>query len=209
MAKETNSIPLPAVRRLSGYLTYLQLRKNKNNKWISSNRLADDFAFTSATVRRDIAYLKNFSGIPKHGYKTEELLRALKKNFTGGNTFKVVIIGTGELGSLLNIYEELFDNRFELCGVFDHNPFNIGDRIGCFNVQNLNRLPYVVWDKKVDIGIMAVSESLAQSITDLLVIAGIRGILNLSSIQIFVPKNVITINVPILTHLLELSCLIR
>lgn len=209
MTKEINSIPLPAARRLSRYFTYLQLLKDRNKEWIYSDQIADDFLLSSITVRRDIAYLKNFSGVPKRGYKIRELLTALKKNFTDGNTYKVVIIGTGESSDLVNIYEELFDNRFEICGVFDHNPFNIGERVGCFDVQNLNRLPHVVWDKKVEIGIIAVSESLAQNIADLLVIAGIRGILNLTSIQILVPKNVVVINISILTHLLELSYMIH
>ncbi len=208
MTKEINSIPLPAVRRLSRYFTYLQLLKDRNKEWVYSDQIADDFSLTSVTVRQDIAHLKNISGVPNRGYKTRELLRALKKNFTGGNAFKVVIIGTGELSNLLIKHEKLFDNRFEICGVFDHNPFNIGERVGCFDVQNLNRIPHVVWDKKVDIGIVAVSESLAQNIVDLLVIAGIRGILNLTSMQVLAPNNVAVINVPILTGLLELSYLI-
>jgi len=209
MVDTINELPMPVVRRLSRYLTYLQVCDKKNIDWISSDQLADEFSLTSITVRRDISYLSNFSGVPKRGYKTRMLMDVLQKAFGSGQVTRMVVIGAGSLGYLFSAQEDRVKQQFEICGVFDTNPEAVGKSIGRMTVQSLERFSHTIWDKKVDMGVVAVSEDRVQEVADLLVMAGVRGILNFTPVQILAPENVTVINAPILTSLLELLYLIQ
>lgn len=208
MIKTESVIPIPVVRRLSRYRTYLQVLKQKNIRWVCSEQIANAFSLTSITVRRDITYLQNFSGIPKRGYKISELIKVLNQTLSNGNKNRVILVGTATLGYSSITHGSLKEYGFEICGVFDNNADAVGRRIDGFEVLPTILLSHFVWKEKITIGIIAVHEKEAQNIADLLIIAGIHGLVNFTSTKIVAPDNVQIIDIPLVSNLLELSCLI-
>jgi redox-sensing transcriptional repressor len=85
----------------------------------------------------------------------------------------------------------------------------VGNRIGCLEIESIDRVEEVVRQKSVDIGIIAVPSSSAQEVADTLVAAGITGLLNLTSGHVRAPKGVAVADARIVTSLHELLYLMR
>ncbi|MGQ9663244.1 MAG: redox-sensing transcriptional repressor Rex, partial [Kiritimatiellia bacterium] len=72
-------------------------------------------------------------------------------------------------------------------------------------IQGIEDLPATVVREGIAIGIVAVPAPAAQQVADLLIAAGIWGILNLSLSHILAPAKVPVVDVRIVTSLHELS----
>jgi len=69
----SESIPNPAVRRLSLYLRQLEAFRRKERRTISSKQLGESLNLTDAQVRKDLAYFGQF-GHPGIGYRVDDLI---------------------------------------------------------------------------------------------------------------------------------------
>ena len=77
--------------------------------------------------------------------------------------------------------------------------------IGGLMVSPLSAARAIIQTFKADAAVVAVAEEQAQTVTDALVAAGIRAILNLSPAVITAPRNVMVRNVDIVAELFALS----
>jgi len=96
--------------------------------------------------------------------------------------------------------------EFVIAGIFDNDPEKIGTKIKKLQIQDIKMLPAFVNKTGTDIGIITVPPAVAQQVTDLLIISGIKGILNLTATHIVSPGKVPVVDLKILNSLLELSC---
>jgi redox-sensing transcriptional repressor len=197
-------IPPSVVRRLTKYLAYLQELHTAQVAWVSSQDLAQALGLTSSTVRQDISHI-NFSGISKRGYETAGLMRVLSNLMGADRPWKMVVVGAGHLGQALTRHEDFQRRGFEICGLFDNDERKIGRRVGRLTVKGMRALPAAVGSDRVDIGVISVPASAAQSVADLLIASGIRGLLNLSLGHIIAPRHVAVIDSRIVASLLELT----
>src|ERR1700722_12524250 len=110
------SIPYPAVRRLSLYLRQLETFKRKDRRTISSKQLGESLGLTDAQVRKDLAYFGQF-GHPGIGYRVDELI-AQVRHILGTDTVRnVILVGAGNLGSALSAYRGFDVKGFHLIAV--------------------------------------------------------------------------------------------
>src|SRR5215218_2822031 len=93
----TDSIPDPAVRRLSLYLRQLETFKRRDRRTISSKQLGESLGLTDAQVRKDLAYFGQF-GHPGIGYRVDELIAQVKRILGTDRTWNVMLVGAGNLG---------------------------------------------------------------------------------------------------------------
>src|SRR5580698_830266 len=91
------SVPNPAVRRLSLYLRQLEAFKKKDRKTISSKQLGESLGLTDAQVRKDLAYFGQF-GHPGIGYRIEDLIAQVRRILGTDKIWNVIMIGAGNLG---------------------------------------------------------------------------------------------------------------
>jgi redox-sensing transcriptional repressor len=75
-------------------------------------------------------------------------------------------------------------------------------------VLHISRIKEVAKDRKIEIGLIATPPSEVQGVADLLVEAGIRGILNFAPAQITVPEGFVVKNVFFTTILDNLAYLL-
>src|SRR5438477_10257216 len=115
------SIPNPAVRRLSLYLRQLEAFGRKDRRTISSKQLGESLRLTDAQVRKDLAYFGQF-GHPGIGYRVDDLINQVRHILGTDKTWNVLLIGAGNLGRALMAYKGFNVKGFQLAAVFDADP---------------------------------------------------------------------------------------
>src|ERR1700729_2832323 len=147
------SIPNPAVPRLSLYLRQLEAFKRKDRRTISSKQLGESLNLTDAQVRKDLAYFGQF-GHPGIGYRVDDLIGQVKHILGTDRTWNVLLVGAGNLGRALMAYRGFDAKGFRLVAVFDNDSTKSGTRQGDFLVQPLSQLRDTVQKLKIQLGIM-------------------------------------------------------
>ena len=201
-------MPQSVIRRLTRYLAHVQTLCAQEIKWVSSQEIADDLGLTSSTVRQDLSHL-DFSGVSKRGYETCGLEKVLTEILGADTKWKMVVVGAGNLGKALALHEEFSRRGFRIVGIFDADANKIGKKVGNLVIRSQKEIPALVSSEKVDIGIIAVPAQVAQSVADLLIMSGVKGLLNLALSHIVTPQSVPVVDSRVVSSLLELSHTIK
>ena len=204
MLSVKKTIPPSVVKRLPRYFSCVQDLNAQEIEWVSSSELADHLGLTSSTVRQDFSCF-DFSGISQRGYNVVGLQKMLMEILGADMTWKVVVVGAGNLGKALALHEEFVRRGFDIVAVFDANSEKQGTKIGELDVLPMSELPMIVESQGVSMGIIAVPAVAAQDVADLLVAAGVKGILNMSMKNIVTPKYVSVTASRIVSSLQQLS----
>jgi len=198
-------IPEATIIRLSVYSRYLNQLEKNGITTVSSGEIAEGVNGSSAQVRKDLAYFGEF-GTRGVGYNVRDLNQQIIKILGLTNRWNVVIVGAGNLGSALAQYKGFQERAFNVLAVFDNDISKIGLKIGGVPIYPISQLQDFVAKEKVQIGIVAVPAPYAQEVVDILVDAGIKGILNFAPRVIAVPDDVelrnvdLAVNLEILTY---------
>jgi redox-sensing transcriptional repressor len=193
---------------MTKYLAYAQSLTEQEVEWVSSAELADTLGLTSSTVRQDLSHL-DFCGTSKRGYETTGLVCVLKDALGANVTWRMVVVGAGNLGRALAQHEDFERRDFHICGIFDNDERKIGTKVGRLKVQGMRELPQTVTRLKVEIGLIAVPAPAAQGVADLLIASRVKGLLNLALTHITAPKDVAVVDTRIAASLLELTFAIK
>jgi len=188
-------IPEATIRRLSRYSRCLEEMDEKGERVVSSAQLASRCSVNAAQVRKDLAYFGEF-GIRGVGYYVKDLLQDIKRILGLNKEWRMAVIGIGNLGSALLSYKDFLKQNYKIVAAFDINPLEVIERVSeklgqPVEVIHISRLKEVARDRRIEIGIITTPPSEAQSVANLLVEAGIRGILNFAPTQIKVPQGYI------------------
>jgi redox-sensing transcriptional repressor len=198
------SIPNPAVRRLSLYLRQLEGFARKGRRTISSKQLGESLRLTDAQVRKDLAYFGQF-GHPGIGYRVEDLIVQLRKILGTDRTWNVLLVGAGNVGRALSSYRGFGSKGFQVVAVFDNDPAKVGGKLGEFTVRSLDAVERAVEEHGARLAILAVPADNAQDVADQLISAGIKGLLNFAPVSISVPKGVAVTTVDVAVQLEQLA----
>jgi redox-sensing transcriptional repressor len=203
-----NSIPPSVVKRMTKYLAFVQGLVEEGVEWISSSELADTLGLTSSTVRQDLSHL-DFCGTSKRGYETSGLAAVLVRALGADTVWQAVVVGAGNLGRALALHDDFEARGFRICGIFDCDRRKIGTRVGSLSIMGMGDLPAFVKKNDVQIGVISVPVSAAQSVADVLITSKVKGLLNLALTHIIAPQNVAVVDARIAASLLELSYSIK
>src|SRR6476646_1180310 len=158
-----DSIPNPAVRRLSLYLRQLEAFKRKDRSTISSKQLGESLNLTDAQVRKDLAYFGQF-GHPGIGYRVDDLIGRVRHILGTDKTWNVLLVGAGNLGRALLAYRGFDAKGFKLVAVFDTDPTKVGKKQGSFTIQPLSELASTVQKQSIKLAMLAVPADAAQDV---------------------------------------------
>lgn len=198
------SIPNPAVRRLSLYLRQLESFERSGRRTISSKQLGESLRLTDAQVRKDLAYFGQF-GHPGIGYKVESLIIELRRILGTDKNWNVALIGAGNIGRAMSGYRGFDKKGFQVVAVFDNDPAKIGRKMGNFTIQPLSEIEQTVHQQNIRLAILAVPADNAQDVADQLIDAGVRGLLNFAPISLRVPSHVALQTVDMAVQLEQLA----
>lgn len=193
------------IARLSIYLRCLEELERLGVDTVSSQELARRFNLNSAQIRKDLAYFGEF-GIRGVGYHVPELRRQLVEILGLDSERRIAIVGAGNLGMALCHHSGFTGGSFLVVAVLDSNPAKIGKPTPAgLLVENVERLPEIVPQRNVDIGVITTPPAAAQSVCNAMAEAGIRAVLNFSPVHLQAPEGVKVRTVDLKVHLEELS----
>ena len=201
-------ISMAIIKRLPKYHRYLmELLINKVDS-ISSRQLGEKIGFTATQIRQDLNCFGYF-GQQGFGYNVKELFNQISKILGLSEKYKMIIIGAGNIGQAIANHTRSQGLDFKLVGIFDINPKLIGLKIQDIKVIDIDELENFLKVTPTDIGIICVSEDNAQTVADVMVKNGIKGIWNFAPVDLDVPEEIILENVNLIESLLTLSCLMN
>ncbi|GAF39928.1 redox-sensitive transcriptional regulator [Agrilactobacillus composti DSM 18527 = JCM 14202] len=173
-------IPKATAKRLPLYYRYLNFLHDAEKKKVSSTELSEAVKVDSATIRRDFSY---FGALGKrgYGYDVNDLLNFFKKTLNQDRLTNVALVGVGNLGHALLNYNFRQTNSIRISAAFDSDAEITGTIQSGVPIYPMAELVQQLKDQQIDITILTVPNPAAQEVTNLLVNAGVRGILNFTS----------------------------
>jgi len=189
MTQEQIKIPQATAKRLPLYYRFLQNLHASGKQRVSSAELSEAVKVDSATIRRDFSY---FGALGKkgYGYNVNYLLSFFSKTLDQDELTKVALIGVGNLGTAFLHYNFMKNNNTKIMYGFDVDEDKIGKKIGDVPILSMDDLEEKLIEDNITVVILTVPATTAQTITDRIVRANVKGILNFTPARLNVPKGI-------------------
>jgi len=175
--------------RLSRYLQVLSQSKKMGKDRISSQELSDYTNINATQIRRDLSAFGKF-GKRGVGYNIDSLLGEIRKILRTQGQHNIALIGAGRLGQAIASTSIFAEHGINIAAVFDTDPEKLGRTVGNLPVLEYVRLPDIVREKNIIVGVIAVPADNAQQVADDLVEAGVKIIFNYTEALLDVPSDV-------------------
>jgi len=192
------------VRRLSLYLRFLEDFEEQGVDTVSSEALATRGGTTSAQVRKDLSFFGSF-GKRGLGYSVPELASRLRDILGLGETYRVAVVGAGNIGVALVHFRGFEKHGFRVVSLYDADPKKVGKKRGSLVVRDQREIETDMAQDPVDMAILVTPASAAQDLVDRMVKLGVRAFLNFAPVQLRVDGDVVVKNVSLALELEALS----
>jgi redox-sensing transcriptional repressor len=197
-------IPEMTIRRLSVYTRCLSQLEEDGVRTVSSQELAERFNLNSAQVRKDLAYFGEF-GVRGIGYYVAGLKTELQRILGLDREWAVALVGFGNLGSALFHYKGFSRQGFRIAVIIDDDPGKAGRDVDGVPIVPSRDMARELKTRSIQMAIVAVPAESAQGVTDQLVAAGIKAVLNFAPTRLRVGREVRLKNVDLSIELETLS----
>lgn len=174
------------VLRLARYLRVLRKLKSLGFLKVFSNNLGDAIGVTPAVVRKDFSVI-GIPGNKRGGYNIDTLLEELVKILGKNGTEEVIVVGCGRIGTALMTYREFQREGIRIVAGFDSEQEKVDPHapVPVFHISDLSEF---VRERGIQVGVIAAPDQVATQIFELMVDAGIRGVLNFTSVELKCPS---------------------
>ncbi len=197
-----HKIPDETVRRLPIYLRGLMVSADQGHEHISSQTLAESVGVDAWQIRKDLSYFGDF-GTPGVGYSIGKLARGIKKTLRLDVIRRAALVGVGDLGSALLTYPGFRMYGLDIVAAFDIDPTKVGEVVNGIEIENAAQID-TLKQREITLAIVAVPRAAAQGTVDVLVAAGVKGILNFAPCKLSAPRRVKVITLDIAMELARL-----
>ncbi len=182
-------LPEKTVERLSEYRRTLLECLGRGKTHIYSHELAGLHNITAVQVRRDLMLI-GYSSMKKRGYDAQELIEVISKLIDHHHGLNVCVIGMGNLGRAITTYFTGKRPKLNVVATFDVDENKVNRVISGVKCYHIRDLKEVIDKNKISIAIIASPPDTAVSTTEMIILAGIKGILNFTTMPLTVPENV-------------------
>lgn len=184
-------IPDVVIRRLPIYARSLAYLEQEGVKSVSSQELGERIGVTAAQIRKDLSYFGEF-GKQGIGYDVKLLLGHIRRILGLTEEWEVALVGVGHLGEAIaeGLGQHFRSRGILITALFDTDPNKIGKQINGLTIQDDSEMIGTISQRNIRLAIVAVPPQRAQEVVDMLVEAGVRGILNYAPTVVQVPENV-------------------
>ncbi|MBR5288253.1 MAG: redox-sensing transcriptional repressor Rex [Clostridia bacterium] len=182
------------VRRLPMYYRHLRELEKAGVVRISSQELGEKMNLTASQIRQDINCFGGF-GQQGYGYHVTNLKEHIAEILGLRQHYHVIIVGAGNIGRAVANYPRFSKEGFSIQAIFDISAALVGIDVHGILVQPMEKLESWLDTHDVDIAVLAVPASCAQSTADILVKGGVRGIWNFAPVDLALAEGVAVNNV--------------
>lgn len=182
-------IPKATAKRLPLYYRYLKVLLDSGKTKVSSTELSEAVKVDSATIRRDFSYFGEL-GKRGYGYDVQSLLDFFAKTLSEDRLTNVVLVGVGNLGNALLNYGFHQSNNIRISAAFDVKEELVGRIVDGIPVYPMSDMEDQIKQQQIEIAIMAIPANAAQDTANLLIKAGIKGIMNFTPVRLSTPNDV-------------------
>ena len=179
--------------RLSTYRSALKRLKALGFKKVFSDNLADAAGVTAVQVRKDFSMF-GISGNKRAGYSVDELVVQLGRVLGKNEVQRVIVVGAGRIGTALVRYKGFEGGGIKVVAAFDIDPAKFDDKAEV-PVIPIDEVTSFIRANGIRVAMLAVPEMAAQRVSEILVAAGIRGILNFAPIGLRSTDEVVVNNI--------------
>lgn len=205
---QEGKLPEKTVERLSEYRRTLLNCLSENKTHIFSHELAKLHNITAVQVRRDIMFI-GYTSAQRKGYDIKEMIEVIGRILDAETGLNVAIIGIGNLGRAITSYFSGKRSKLNIVAAFDNDPEKINRVIAGVECYHISKISEIVRDKGISIGIITVPSDYASEISKSLVVSGIKGILNFTSVPLNVPEHVYLENSDMITLLEKVAYFVK
>ncbi|MCK4631677.1 MAG: redox-sensing transcriptional repressor Rex [candidate division Zixibacteria bacterium] len=186
---EKKRISESTIHRLSLYYRALSVLEKEGFETVSSKGLAKREKLTPAQVRKDLSFFGSF-GTRGLGYPVVELREKISQILGIDRSWRVALVGVGNIGSALVSYKEFQKQGFKIVKLFDNDQRKIGSNHKGIVVSDIKNLANELELDNIEMVVVAVPATVAQYVVDDIVKAGIKAILNFAPVNLKVPDDV-------------------
>ncbi|MBE0448099.1 MAG: HTH domain-containing protein [Actinobacteria bacterium] len=201
MRKTAKSKPIPAIvlHRMALYHCLLTdwLLAGRNNS-TTSKELANTIGVTDATVRNDLSYLGDETGVRGVGYSISSLRGLLGRFLTLPPSAPIAFVGsTKALGSIFSFFPpEKFG--FIATAFFSEDPSDRGTVVNGHEVHSIEAISPALGNLGIKVAVVATLPNWIQHSVNLLAKAGIKGVLIITpSTEVMIPDGVKVLHIRI------------
>ncbi len=205
---KTTKLPEKTVERLSEYRRTLFNCLAQGKTHIYSHELAELHNITAVQVRRDIMFI-GYSSMQRKGYDVRDLIEVIGRIIDSEEGLNVAIVGMGNLGRAITHYFMGKRSKLNIVAAFDVDPSKIERVISGVKCYSMQKLPEIVQELDISIGLLTVPADAAGDTTEKLVLAGIKGILNFTTMPLNVPANVYLEEYDMITSLEKVAYFVK
>lgn len=183
-------VPDSSLRRLPVYYHFLQTMQAAGVANVSTTVIANALNLDPTLVRKDLE-TTGIVGKPKVGYSLDILIQWIERFLGWHQINDAVLVGTGSLGTALLGYKRFRELGFQVVAGFDSDPAKVGGSVAGIEIHHIDDLPEECRRHAVRLGVITTPSSVAQSVADKMIQAGIRGIWNFAPVHLRVPDSVV------------------
>ncbi len=194
------SVPKATLKRYPVYLKALRKLQSQGVDRILSKELSEYTDIQATTIRRDFSFIGSL-GKQGYGYDVNHVISVFDDLLGTNYEEELIMVGVGNLGKALLNYNRWGSVVGEIVCGFDSDRQKTGliNDVPVYHISELKeKLP-----KNCRVAIVTVPENV-QDTVDLLVDAGIKGIIDFSHEHVMAPKGVIIKQVDVVSAIQEL-----
>ncbi len=138
---------------------------------------------TASQIRQDFNHFGGF-GQQGYGYNVEQLRKSIGKIIGIENSYKIILVGAGNLGKAVAQHLNFTKRGFELIGIFDSNEALAGKKIAGHEVIAFDNLDEFCKNNAPKAAILCVPSLAGKKVTEKLWECGITSFWNFSHYNI-------------------------
>ena len=210
MKEKQFDITKATAKRLSLYYRIFKRFNGERMERVNSKQIAEAIGIDSATVRRDFSYFGEL-GRRGFGYDVNKLMTFFADLLNDNSVTNVMLVGIGNMGHALLHYRFHERNKMKIIMAFDLDDHpEVGTQTSDgIPIYGISQSKDNIKNADVKTAILTVPSVKSQEVANLLVEAGIKGILSFSPVHLQLPKDVVVQYVDLTSELQTLLYFMR
>lgn len=201
-------LPERTVERISEYRRSLLNCLANGKTHIYSHELAQLHHNTAVQVRRDIMFI-GYSSMQRKGYDVRELIDVIGGILDSDEGLNVAVFGIGNLGRAITAYFMGKRSKLNIVAAFDVDPNKVDRVISGVKCYAISEMSEIIKKKNISVGIITVPADQANDLAENLYLAGVRGLLNFTTVPLNVSPDVYIDEYDMITSLEKVAYFVK